>query len=113
MSPVLSGGFFTTSTDRVHDFSSVRIFLTTSGCLLRQGSGSQRQIALGILSSRLALPKKSSQKSQGSEERAMQTLHTSPLQCADSARISLVKGSWPFRVMAHYIYVVSPLSAVK
>lgn len=40
-------------------------------------------------------------------------LHVRPPPCADSARISLVKGSWPFYVVAHYIHGVSPLSAGK
>lgn len=54
--------------------------------------------------------KQSSQTSQGAEERGVSS---SPHQHADSALVSLVKGSWPFHVMAHYIRAVSPSSAAK
>lgn len=44
----------------------------------------------------------------------VQVPRTSPTpQCANRARIRLVKGSWAFYVMAHYIHAVSPLSAGK
>lgn len=78
---------------------------TVSSCLLCQ-------IASGILSPALVLPNQSSQKSQGAEERGVST-SSSPHQHADAALISLVKGSWPFHVMAHYIRAVSPFSAAK
>lgn len=103
--------------NEVRDLWSMGNFPASSR-LLCQGSGRQRQTASGILSSMLALPNQSSQKSQGPEEKGASTSHGLPSppaaqHRADSAQISLVKGSWPFHVKAHYTHAVSPLSAGK